>query len=148
VVVLEAVRRCQASLASLLAGQENHERRPRTGAVDPEQASKEQRSLNRFLSNLQLLWQESQPLPEPKQKRRYTPRRRTLFTEHQEQIEQWLESEACMNAAEILRRLMALAPGSYHEGQLRSMERRVKEWRTARAERPLLGPVRRPPRQH
>jgi hypothetical protein len=42
-----------------------------------------------------------------------------------------------MNAAEILRRLMALAPGSYHEGQLRSMERRVKEWRTARAERRL-----------
>jgi hypothetical protein len=38
--------------------------------VDPEQAGKEQRSLNRFLSNLQLLWQESQPLPEPKQKRR------------------------------------------------------------------------------
>jgi hypothetical protein len=52
--------------------------------VDPEQASKERRSLNRFLRNLQLLWQESQPLPEPKQKRRYIPRRRTLFAEHQE----------------------------------------------------------------
>jgi hypothetical protein len=141
VALLETVRRCQASLASPLAGQENHEQRPRTGALDPEQASKELRSLNRFLSNLQLLWQESQPLPEPKQKRRYTPRRRTLFAEHQEQIEQWLESEACMNAAEILRRFMALAPGRYHEGQLRSMERRVKEWRTARAER-LLGSMR------
>jgi hypothetical protein len=141
VALLETVRRCQASLASLSAGQENQEQRPRTGAVDPEQASKEQRSLNRFLSNLQLLWQESQPLPEPKQKRRYTPRRRTLFAEHQEQIEQWLESEANTHAAEILRRLMALAPGNYHEGQLRSMERRVKEWRTARAER-LLGSMR------
>jgi hypothetical protein len=141
VALLETVRRCQASLASLSAGQENQEQRPRTGTVDPEQASKEQRSLNRFLRNLQLLWQESQPLPEPKQKRRYTPRRRTLFAEHQEQIEQWLESEANTHAAEILRRLMALAPGSYHEGQLRSMERRVKEWRTARAER-LLGVMR------
>jgi len=141
VALLETVRRCQASLASLLAGQENHEQRPKTGALDPEQASTELRSLSRFLSNLQLLWQESQPLPEPKQKRRYTPRRRTLFAEHQEQIEQWLESEACMNAAEILRRLIALAPGRYHEGQLRSMERRVKEWRTARAER-LLGSMR------
>ncbi|MFN9548027.1 MAG: hypothetical protein ACK6AD_13365 [Cyanobacteriota bacterium] len=63
------------------------------------------------------------------------PAGRLSRAEHQEQIEQWLESEACINAAEILRRLMALAPGSYHEGQLRSMERRVKEWRTARAER-------------
>jgi hypothetical protein len=141
VALLETMRRCQASLASISAGQENQEQRPRTGAMDPEQAGKEQRSLNRFLSNLQLLWQKSQPLPEPKQKRRYTPRRRTLFAEHQEQIEQWLESKACMNAAEILRRLMALAPGNYHEGQLRSMERRVKEWRTARAER-LLGSMR------
>jgi hypothetical protein len=33
-----------------------------------------------------------------------------------------------MNAAEILRRLIRLAPGTYHEGQLRSMERRVREW--------------------
>ena len=109
--------------------------------MDPEQASKEQRTLSRFLRNLQLLWQESQPLPEPRQKRRYTPRQRTLFLEHQEQIEQWLEREATMNAAEILRRLIRLAPGTYHEGQLRSMERRVREWRTARAER-LLGLMR------
>ncbi|MFM9100190.1 MAG: hypothetical protein ACKOPS_02150, partial [Cyanobium sp.] len=64
-----------------------------------------------------------------------------LFLEHREQIEQWLEREAGMNAAEILRRLIRLAPGAYHEGQLRSMERRVKEWRTARAER-LLGSLR------
>jgi hypothetical protein len=141
VALLETVRRCQASLASLSAGQDQQEQRPRTGAVDPEQASKEQRTLSRFLRNLQLLWQESQPLPEPRQKRRYTPRQRTLFLEHQEQIEQWLEREATMNAAEILRRLIRLAPGTYHEGQLRSMERRVREWRTARAER-LLGLMR------
>jgi len=36
---------------------------------------------------------------------------------------------------------MALAPGRYHEDQLRSMERRVKEWQTAREER-LLGVIR------
>ena len=100
VALLDTVRHCQASLAILSAGQENQEQRPRTGALHPEQASKEQRSLNRFLSNLQLFWQQSQPLPEPKQKRPYTPRRRTLFAEHQEQIEQWLDSEANSHAAE------------------------------------------------
>jgi hypothetical protein len=42
---------------------------------------------------------------------------------------------------------MALAPGSYHENQLRSMERRVKEWRTARAER-LLGVMRPAGKEH
>jgi hypothetical protein len=110
VAQLETVRRCQASLASLSAGQDHQEQRPRSGAVDPEQARKEQRTLSRFLRNLQLLWLESQPLPEPRQKRRYTPRQRTLFLEHREQIEQWLEREAGMNAAEILRRLIRLAP--------------------------------------
>ncbi len=74
--LLETDRRYQDSLASLSAGQENQEQRPMTGAEDPEQTSKEQRSLSRFLSNLQLLRHESQPLPEPKQKRRYTPRDR------------------------------------------------------------------------
>jgi hypothetical protein len=140
-LLVETVRRCQASLASLSAGQDHQEQGPRTGAVDPEQAGKEQRTHSRFLRNLQLLWRESQPLPEPRQKRRYIPRQRTLFLEHQEQIEQWLEWEATMTAAEILRRLIRLAPGTHHEGQLRSMERRVREWLTARAER-LLGSMR------
>jgi hypothetical protein len=76
----------------------------------PEQASKEQRSLDRYLRNLQQLWQESQPLPDPNQRRRYTPHRRILFPEHLAQIEHWLESEAGMKAAEIIRRLMAVAP--------------------------------------
>jgi hypothetical protein len=65
-------------------------------------------------------------------------RQRTLFAEHQEQIEQWLERETTINAAEILRRLIRLAPDTYHEGQLRSRLRRVREWRAALAER-LLG---------
>ena len=65
-------------------------------------------------------------------------RQRTLFAEYQEQIEQWLERETTINAAEILRRLIRLAPDTYHEGQLRSRLRRVREWRAALAER-LLG---------
>jgi hypothetical protein len=86
------------------------------GTVDPEQAGKEQRTLSKYLRNLQLLWNENQPKPEPKKKRRYSPRQRTLFAVHQEQIEQWLESAVTLSAAEVLRRLMALAPGHDHEG--------------------------------
>ncbi|MEO1003825.1 MAG: hypothetical protein AAFX65_12030 [Cyanobacteria bacterium J06638_7] len=85
-----------------------------------------------------MLWQNSQPHPEPRQKRRYTPRPRTLFIEHQSLIEQWLE-EGTANAAEILRRPIQMATETYHEGQLRSMERRVREWRCARAEQLLEG---------
>jgi hypothetical protein len=138
VALLETIRRCQASLASLAAGVQSQEPEPGSGAIDPELLSKEQRTLSRFLRNLQVLWQNSQPHPEPRQKRRYTPRPRTLFAEHQPLIGQWLE-EGTANAAEILRRLIRLAPEQYHEGQLRSMERRVREWRCARAEQLLEG---------
>ncbi len=141
VVLLETIRRAQATLASLSAGHEQQEPRRARGTIDPEQADREQRTLSRFLRNLQLLWNESQPNPKPKTKRRYTPRQRTLFAEHHEHIEQWLESEDTLSAAEVLRGLMALAPGHYHEGQLRSIKRRVREWRAARAER-LLGAIR------
>jgi hypothetical protein len=82
--LLETIRRAQATLASLSAGHGQQEPERARGAVDPEQAGKEQRTLSRFLRNLQLLWNQSQPAPEPKKKRRYTPRQRTLFAEHQE----------------------------------------------------------------
>ena len=60
--LLETVRRCQASLAKLSTKLEQQDQRPRTGAVDPEQASKNQRSLSRFLRNLQLLSLENEAI--------------------------------------------------------------------------------------
>jgi hypothetical protein len=52
-------------------------------------------------------------------------------------MEQWLESAITMSAVETLRRLMALAPGTSHNGQQRPMERRIREWPAVRAERAL-----------
>ncbi len=77
------MQRCQASLASLTAGIQGQEPQAGSGAIDPELLSKEQRTLSRFLRNLQVLWQNSQPHPEPRQGRRYTRRPRTLFVQHQ-----------------------------------------------------------------
>ncbi|MEO1004206.1 MAG: transposase, partial [Cyanobacteria bacterium J06638_7] len=56
VALLETVRRCQASLASLAAGIQSQEPQPGSGAIDPELLSREQRTLSRFLRNLQVLW--------------------------------------------------------------------------------------------
>lgn len=57
------------------------------------------------------------------------------------QVEQWLEREVGINAADILRRMIRFPPETYHEGQLCSMERRGKKWRAVRAEQ-LLGAMR------
>jgi hypothetical protein len=70
VALLETIRHCQASLASLSAGIQGQEPQPGRGAIDPELLSKEQWTLSRFQRNLQVLWQNSQPHPEPRQRRR------------------------------------------------------------------------------
>lgn len=59
--------------------------------------------------------QRHHPLRTPMQ-RSYSSRQRTLFAEHQEPIERWLESDVALRAVEFFRRLMALAPGTCHEG--------------------------------
>lgn len=81
----KTVPRCQTSLAGLPSGQEHQQQRPRAAASDPEQAGMEQLRLSRFLGNLQLLRQGSQPLQEPWQKLPCNQGRTP------EQIEQWVE---------------------------------------------------------
>jgi hypothetical protein len=48
-------------------------------------------------------------------------------------IQQWLESEAGITARKLHERLVALAPAMYSSAQLRTLQRRVKAWRSNRA---------------
>jgi hypothetical protein len=41
----------------------------------------------------------------------------------------WLEERPDMEAKEMLKRLQASGYGSYTDGQLRTLQRRVREWR-------------------
>lgn len=54
-------------------------------------------------------------------------------------VEQWLNEQPDANAKSIFRRLQAATPGPFQPGQLRTMQRRIKEWRTAIARRLVLG---------
>ena len=50
----------------------------------------------------------------------------------------WLETEPDRGARELLERLQLEAPGNFTEGQLRTLQRRVKEWRRLAARRLLF----------
>ena len=59
--LLETIRRCQAQLALLASGEKAGQRGD--GALLPVDPQAENRSLESFLSGLQLLWKDSQPRP-------------------------------------------------------------------------------------
>ena len=52
---------------------------------------------------------------------------------HWPQILQWLETEPGITARRLHDRLVAMAPALYSKAQLRTLQRRVKAWRSNRA---------------
>ena len=54
----------------------------------------------------------------------------------------WFEAEPWHTSRELLERLQAQCPGVYPEGQLRTLQRRLKEWRREAAHRMVFGTMR------
>lgn len=53
-------------------------------------------------------------------------------------ISLWLEVEPYRTSKELLQRLQAESPVKIPDGQLRTLQRRVKAWRAAEARRPVF----------
>ncbi len=117
--LLHQIRDNQASLAAL-ASPEDHTTGPgRT-------------SLEEFLAQLPQLWRAGDARPTH---RRNTPQirswrtRKDSFKEVWPDVLHWLQSEPDTTAKDLFKRLQDNHPGSFTDGQLRTMQRRVKEWR-------------------
>jgi hypothetical protein len=131
VVMLATIRSCQSRLALLISCQ-----RASAMAGDPlsgQPPEEEKRELEGFLKGLQALWPQSRPLqkqPKPGQGRRS---RVDPFEVHADLIPQWLETEADVVSQELLARLIALDPEGYGSQHKRTLQRRIRDWRAARA---------------
>jgi hypothetical protein len=55
------------------------------------------------------------------------------------ELRRWFEAEPGHTSRELLERLQAQCPGVYPEGQLRTPQRRLKEWRREAAHRMVFG---------
>jgi hypothetical protein len=53
-------------------------------------------------------------------------------------VRRWLEADPDQTAKELFQRLQVEQPGSFPDGQLRTLQRRVQGWRTAEARRLIL----------
>jgi len=128
--LLDEVRTAQRYLAQLAAGETPH----RVAANDT--------SLEELLEGLATAWVQGEvrPTHQPRPKPPRTWRtREDPFRSVWPRVQEWLEAEPDRTALEILGRLQRDEPSRFTDGQLRTLQRRVKEWRQT-AVRSLIFP--------
>ena len=118
VSLLHTIRQAQSALATI-------------NATDSATAPQSE-SLDHFLSSLPELWRQGEVRPTHAPKKRTRRGQRTRpdpFEGVWCEILDWLQQQPDAKAAELLDRLMARYPGRYSRRQLRTLQRRVRQWR-------------------
>jgi hypothetical protein len=100
-------------------------------------------TLEQFLSGLRTAWNEGEvrPTSVPKAKPRRLRRRPDPFAPVTTELQGWFEAEPWRASCELFERLQAEYPVVYPDGQLRTLQRRLKEWRREAARRMVFGTV-------
>lgn len=116
--ILHQIREGQAALAALSSGDLSH--------------GPERESLEAFLAKLPGLWREGEVRPTH---RSQAPSPRTWRTRKDPfevvwpEILLWLQQDPESTAKSLMERLHRAYPGRFAEGQLRTLQRRIREWR-------------------
>jgi len=97
--------------------------------------------LKPLFDGLATAWKDGEVRPthrvQPKPRRDYRTRK-DPFEAVWPTIVKWLEAEPDRTAAELFARLQQDCPGMFSDGQLRTLQRRVREWREAAARRLIV----------
>jgi hypothetical protein len=89
-------------------------------------------SLEQFLSQLPRLWEEGEVRPTHRSKPskpHWWRTREDAFEGVWYEVLDWLQQGPDVMAISLLKRLQCEYPGRFVDGQLRTLQRRVKEWR-------------------
>jgi hypothetical protein len=134
IALLAAIRGSQERLAALAV---------KGGNAGPPAAG----GLADFLSGLGTAWQAGEVRATHRAKpkvRRYWRSRADPFAEVAASLRSWLEAEPDLQATDLLARLGDQQPGRYPDKLLRTLQRRVREWRREIAHRLVFGPAAQP----
>src|SRR5262245_4512147 len=98
-------------------------------------------TLEQFLSGLRTAWREGEvrPTSVAKAKPKRSRRRPDPFAAVTVELRGWFEAEPWHTSRELLERLQVQCPGIYPDGQLRTLQRRLKEWRREAAYQMVFG---------
>jgi hypothetical protein len=117
--LLHRIREGQAALAALVS-------------PDTAQEGPGRQTLDQFLSQLPKLWRQGEVRPTHRMgsaKPRNWRTRKDPFADVWLDVLRWLQKEPDATAKELFTRLREKHPGRFPDGQLRTLQRRVKEWR-------------------
>lgn len=124
--LLDEIRTVQGHIAGLATGEVRH--------VLPHRDA----DLEKFLRGLADSWRAGEVRPthraDPKPERHWRTRK-DPFESVWPRIITWLDAEPNRTAKELLERLRAESPSEYTDAMLRTLQRRVKDWRRAAARR-------------
>jgi len=133
VMLLKLIRESQQKLADMSSGA-NRDLKSAPEPVD----------LTNFLQGLSQAWKvgEVRPTHRAKLKAERTWRTRIdPFVADWPMIESWMELDSSTTAKEIMQRLVKIDADKYSQNsQLRTLQRRIKEWRTEKANQLIFGP--------
>jgi hypothetical protein len=98
-------------------------------------------TLEQFLSGLRTAWRDGEvrPTNRPKQKAPRGRRRPDPFVTVTVRVREWFEAEPWRTSRELFERLQAEQPGAFPDGQRRTLQRRLKEWRREMAHKLVFG---------
>ena len=98
-------------------------------------------TLEEFLSGLRTAWREGEvrPTSKPKEKPKRGRRRPDPLLVVTPQLHDWFEAEPWRTARELLERLQKEQPGIYPAGLIRTLQRRLKDWRRDKAHELVFG---------
>jgi hypothetical protein len=134
IALLAAIRGSQERLAALAVKGGNADRPAAGGLAD-------------FLSGLGTAWQAGEVRATHRARpkaRRYWRSRADPFAEVSGRLHSWLEAEPDLQATDLLARLGEECPGRYPDKLLRTLQRRVRDWRREIAHRLVFGPAAQP----
>jgi hypothetical protein len=128
--LLSEIREAQRVLAQLEVG------------VAHAEAAQPYPELSGFVASLSTVWRDGEVRPTHR-KRSSGPRnyrtRVDPFESAWPQVQQWLNEQPDANAKELFLRLQESMTGTFAPGQLRTLQRRVKQWRSEIARQLVLG---------
>ena len=98
-------------------------------------------TLEQFLLGLRTAWRDGEVRPTSiaKAKPKRSRRRPDPFAAVTAELRGWFDAEPWHTSRELLERLQAQCPGVYPDGQLRTLQRRLKDWRREAAHRMVFG---------
>jgi hypothetical protein len=100
-------------------------------------------TLEQFLASLRTAWQsgEVRPTSRGKEKKKRGRRRPDPFAAVTAEVRAWFEAEPWRTSRELFERLQVAHPAKFPDSQLRTLQRRIKDWRRDRAHTMVFGAI-------